>query len=89
MSDEVDGRPRNETLGPPLCRIHERSAIAALPETAPPPASFGVFVYRGGKLLGWWARGLGWPNPFFDARTGEALSPPRLITPAERAGLFG
>jgi Family of unknown function (DUF6151) len=67
------GRTRDEALGPPLCRIYERSAIAPLPPTAPPPASFRIFAGRGAALLGWWARGLGRPNPFFDADTGGPL----------------
>jgi len=32
-------------------------------------------------------RGLGWPNPFFDARTKAPLSAPRVLTPSERAAL--
>ena len=77
ISDEVDGRSRDEVLGPPLCRIHDASAIAPLPANAPPPASLGIFAHRAGKLLGWWVRGLGRPNPFFDASTGAPLSAPR------------
>lgn len=87
MSDEAAGRCRDEIIGPPLCRIYERSAIAPLPPTAPPPPSFGVFARRGSKLVGWWLRGLGRPNPFFDDRTNAPLSVPRFMTPAERAAL--
>jgi hypothetical protein len=32
-------------------------------------------------------RGLGRPNPFFDADTNAPLSAPRVFTPAERAAL--
>jgi hypothetical protein len=32
-------------------------------------------------------RGLGRPNPFFDARTGAPLAMPRTVTPEERAVL--
>jgi hypothetical protein len=38
-------------------------------------------------LLGWWWRGLGRPNPFFDERTNAPLSEPRVFTPDERAAL--
>jgi hypothetical protein len=84
MDFEAFGHSREEMLGPPLCRIHERSAIRPLPANAPPPASFGVFARRATKLLGWWVRGLGRPNPFFDERTGAPLAAPRLVTPEER-----
>jgi len=87
MSDEVDGRSRDEALGLPLCRIHEGSAIAPLPANAPPPASFGIFALRAAKVLGWWARGLGRPNPFFNDHTGAPLSAPRAFTPSERAAI--
>jgi hypothetical protein len=69
-------------LGPPLCRIYERSAVGALP-----PPSFGVFVRRTSKMLGWWLRGLAWPSPFFDDRTNAPHSVPRVLTPSERAAL--
>lgn len=81
------GRSRNELLGPPLCRIYERSAAGPVPPDAPPPPSSGMFVRRGAKILGWWLRGRGQPNPFFDAQTHAPLSPPRLLTPSERAAL--
>jgi hypothetical protein len=87
IGDEIDGPSRDDVLGPPLCRIHEGSATAALPAHAPPPASLGIFALRAAKVLGWWARGLGRPNPFFDDRTKGPISAPRVITPSERAAL--
>ena len=39
------------------------------------------------KLLGWWLRGLGRPNPFFDETTAAPLAAPRMFTPQERAAL--
>jgi len=88
---EAEGPSRNEILdeilGPPLCRIYQRSASGPLPGNAPAPASFGVFVLRARKALGWWWRGLGRPNPFFDDRTGAPLFVPRVVTPGERAAL--
>ena len=77
----------DEILGPPLCRIYERSATGPLPPNAPPPASPGLFVLRAAKVLGWWWHGLGRPNPFFDDRTGTPLSAPRFVTRAS-ARLF-
>jgi hypothetical protein len=35
MDHEADSRSRDEVLGPPLCRIHERSALGPLPPNAP------------------------------------------------------
>ena len=87
MDTEVKGRSRDEVLGPPLCRIYERSAAGALPPTAPPSASFGAFAKRGAKVLGWRVRGLNWPNPFFDAATGAPLSAPPVVTPDEHVAI--
>jgi hypothetical protein len=74
-------------LGPPLCRIFERSATGPLPARAAPPPSLGVFARRASKLLGWWVRGLAEPTPFFDDRTKAPLAEPRALTPSERAAL--
>ena len=71
----------------PVCRLFERSAIGPLRRNAPPPPSFGLFAHRGAKLIGWWLRGLGRPNPFFDEHTGAPLAAPRVFTPSERAVL--
>jgi hypothetical protein len=87
MDYEASGPSRDEVLGPPLCRIYERSAIGPLPPTAPPPPSFGVFIRRASKMLGWWVRGLGRPTPFFDDRTNYPRAVPRVLTPSERAVL--
>ena len=87
MDHEARSRSRDEVLGPPFCRIYERSAIGPLPPMAPPPPSFGVFVRRASKMLGWWLRGLGRPTPFFDDRTNAPRSVPRVLTPSERAAL--
>jgi hypothetical protein len=80
MDQAADGRPRDAVLGPPLCRIYERSATGPLPPNAPPPPSFRLFARRASKVLGWWARGLGRPHPFFDAATKAPLSAPRAFT---------
>ena len=85
MDHEASGRSRDDALGPPLCRIYERSAAGPLPPTAPPPPSVGAFVRRSSKILSWWIRGLARPNPFFADRTDAPRSMPRLLTPGERA----
>jgi hypothetical protein len=85
MDHDAGGRSRDEALGPPLCRIFERSAVGPLPPNAPPPLSLSLFPIRGSKLLSWWLRGFGRPNPFFDAHTNAPLSVPRVLTPGERA----
>lgn len=87
MDHAVDGRSRDERLGAPLCRIFEQSATGTLPLNAPPPRSLGLVAVRIPTLLGWWWRGLGRPNPFFDAQTQAPISQPRIFTPSERAGL--
>lgn len=88
MDHAADGRSRDAVLGPPVCRIYERSATAPLPPDAPAPPAFRLFALRASRLLGWWWRGHGRPNPFFDARTQAPLAAPRLLAPAERAALL-
>jgi hypothetical protein len=87
MDHEAAGRSRDEVLGPPLCRIYERSAAGPLPPNAPGPLSLGLFARRASMMLGWWVRGLGWPTPFFDDRTKAPRGPARVLTRSERAAL--
>ncbi len=87
MDQDANGRSRDDVLGPPLCRIFERSAVGPLPPKAPPSPSLRVFARRASKMLGWSVRGLGRPSPFFDERTRAPLSVPRVLTPSERAAL--
>jgi len=87
MDHEADGRSRDEALGPPLCRIYERSAIGPLPPNAPPPPSLEVFARRASKTLIWWVRGLARPTPFFDDCTKAPRSVPRILTRSERAAV--
>ena len=84
MDFEASGRSRDEVLGLPLCRIHERSAIRPLPADAPRPASLGIFAHRTVKVLDWWMRGLGRPSPFFDDTSGVPVSVPRAFARGER-----
>ena len=79
MNYEGSGLSRDEVLGPPLCRVYERSALGPLPPNAPAPPSLGLFAVRASKVLGWWMRGLARPTPFFDAGTNAPLSPPRVL----------
>jgi hypothetical protein len=81
MDHEGDGRGRGEVLGPPLCRIYERSAVGQLPSNAPPPPSFGLFARRASMMLSSWVRGLARPTPFFDERTKAPVAVPRALTP--------
>jgi hypothetical protein len=87
MDHKTDGSSRDERLGAPLCRIFEQSATGPLPPNAPPPRSVGLVAVRIPTLLGWWWRGLGRPNPFFDGQMRTPISEPRVFTPSERAGL--
>ena len=87
MDHEAGGRSRDEVLGPPLCRIFERSAVGPLPPNAPGPPSVGLFAHRASKLLGWWVRGLSRPTPFFDDRAKAPRAVPRVLTQSERAAL--
>jgi hypothetical protein len=87
MDHAADGCSRDEVLGPPLCRIYERSAVGPLPPDAPGPPSLGVFARRASKMLGWWVRGLGRPTPFFDDRTKAPRAVPRVLTQSDRTAL--
>jgi hypothetical protein len=77
--DHEPARPRDAALGPPLCRLFERSATGPLPPDAPPAASFRIFARRASRMLRWWARGLARPSPVFDARTGAPRSEPQVL----------
>jgi uncharacterized protein DUF6151 len=49
MDHDADSRSRDEALGPPLCRIFERSAVGPLLPNAPDPPSVGVFARRASR----------------------------------------
>lgn len=83
IDDDTDGRSRDDTLGVPLCRLYERSAVGPLPSNAPPSPSLSLFGRRVSRLLAWWLLGLGRPNPFFDEHTKAPLSVPREIGDGE------
>jgi hypothetical protein len=80
MDHETDGRPRDEVLGPPRCRLFERSAAGPLPPRAPAPPSVRVLARRTALLLGWWIRGLAHPSPFFDEHTGAPHAKPEVLS---------
>jgi hypothetical protein len=54
MDHAADGSSRDDALGPPLCRLHDDSAVAPLPPNAPGPPSLSMYVRHASKLLGWW-----------------------------------
>jgi hypothetical protein len=85
MNHDADGRTHGEALGAPLCRIFEHSAVGPLSPNVPPPRSLGLVARRVPTLLGWWLRGLGQPNPFFN--DDAPLSEPHAFTPEQRAAL--
>jgi Family of unknown function (DUF6151) len=87
MDHEADGRSRDEVLGPPLCRIFDRSVTGPLPPNASSPPSLRLFARRASLLLGWWVRGLARPTPFFDDRTKAPRAVPHVLAPGERAAL--
>jgi hypothetical protein len=87
MAHGADDRSREEVLGPPLCRIYERSAVGPFPANAPAPPSLGVFARRASKIFGWWVLGLGRPSPLFDDRANAPRAVPRVLTRGERAAL--
>jgi len=79
MDHDGDGRPRDVVLGAPLCRLHEHSATGRLASNAPPPPSLRVSALRTTRILAWWLRGLGHPNPFFNEQTKAPISSPEEI----------
>ncbi len=80
MDQATDGGSIDRALGPPLCRIYERSALAPLPPHAPPALSLRIAARRASKILGWWWRGLGRPNPFFDDATQAPRAAPHGLS---------
>jgi hypothetical protein len=54
MVHQADGRSWDEVLGPPLCRIYERSAVGPLPPNAPALPSLWLFAHRASKIIRWW-----------------------------------
>jgi hypothetical protein len=85
MDHEADKRSRDEALGPPLCRLYGRSAVGPLLPNAPEPPALWLFARRATMMLGWWARGLGRPTPFFDEQTQAPRATPRVLARSERA----
>lgn len=79
LDHDVDGPSRDDALGAPLCRLYEGSAAGLLPSNAPPPPRPGLILLRMSRILGWWLRGLGRPNPFFDEHTKAPISSPRDV----------
>jgi hypothetical protein len=88
MDRPANGASRDALLGPPRCRIYEGSAIGPLPPNTPPLPSPAFSARRAARVLGWWVRGLSWPNPFFDDRTSIPCSAPRVLTPSERLSAY-
>jgi uncharacterized protein DUF6151 len=84
MVHGADGRSRDEVLGPPLCRIYERSAVGPLPPNAPAPPSLGVFARRA-YSAGGCSGSAGRRRSSMIARIPRA--PPRVLTRSERASL--
>jgi hypothetical protein len=87
MDHEGNGHFLDQVLGPPLCSIYRQSAIGPLPTNAAAPPSFRVLIRLMSDRLGWWVRGLGRPNPFFDDDTKAPRASPRLLAPDEREAL--
>ena len=84
---KTNDRSLDEALGPPLCRIYERSAVGPLPPNAPHPPSLGVLARRASRILRWWVRGRGRPTLFFDGRTKSPRAVPRVLTQSERGAV--
>jgi hypothetical protein len=69
----VDGRSRDQAIGPLLCRIYGKSASGPFPPNCPDPPTAWISLRRISRLLVWWARGLERPTPFFDSSTNAVL----------------
>jgi hypothetical protein len=78
----------NDAFGVPRGQVNAESATGPLPPDAPPPLSRAVLARHIVRVFGWWLRGLGRPNPFFDSRSGAPISVPRVLTSQERAALL-
>lgn len=85
----TDSHSVDQALGPPVCRVNERSATAPLPAIAPGPPSFGLYARWASQVLGWWVRGLARPNAFFEGQAHGLVITPRVLTAGERTRLRG
>ena len=81
------GRTLDEVVGPVKDAIHGRDAIGGCPPHAHPTASLGLIARSVGFLAKNALLGRHTPSPFFDARTHAPVSPPKVLTPAERKAL--
>ena len=81
----------SSTAKPPVVLATTHSARRCVASTNAPPRGRCRRVRRrrlpsasllaAQRILGWWWRGLGRPNPFFDDHTNAPLSAPRILDP--------
>jgi hypothetical protein len=82
-----EGRTLDEVVGPAKGAIYGRFAIGGCPPHAHPTAPLGLIVRSVGFFFKNALLGRHKPSPFFDAHTHAPVSPPKVLTPAERKAL--
>jgi len=82
-----DPRARDRVLGPIRGFAHGRFAIGGVPAEVARTGRAAMIARAVGNMLAWKIAGKAAPHPFFDGKTGAPLSPPRVLTTAERDAL--
>ncbi len=78
--------PLDSVIGPPM-RAQGRFAVGGPPPGTPDTVTLPTLLRTVRRLATWWLRREARPSPFFDAKTGEPVATPRVLTPAERDAL--
>jgi hypothetical protein len=84
---DADGPSRQALLGAPRGYVFGKYAIGGCPPHAHPKVSLAMVPRVARLLLGWWVGRKAHPSAFFEARTGEPVRAPRVLTRAERAAV--
>lgn len=84
---DLQGKSRDEVLGPPVGTCFGRYAVGGVPAGVTPGVPLVATARIAGLLLRWWLTGKGSPSPFYATGTLAPRVEPRVLTRAEREAL--
>ncbi len=87
LHPEDVGRTLDEAVGPSRGAMHGDDAIGGCPPHAHPGGSPALVLPVAWKMAGWFLKGKGYPQPFFDGPTGAPRAVPKVLTNTERDAL--